>query len=81
LSQKKLELADLATRLQSYETEDKKKQHDIMARDNITMDLQNKKESLENQLNDARTEFQSQITKQKEVGSEPKFFLRVFLLL
>ncbi len=66
LSLKKLELADLANRLQAYETEDKKHQHDIMAKDNITMDLQNKKESLEKQLNDSRAEFQTQITKHKE---------------
>ena len=66
LSQKKLELADLANRLLAYETEGKKRQHDIMAKDNIAMDLQHKKDLIEQQLNDNRTEFQTQITKHKE---------------
>jgi chromosome segregation ATPase len=66
LSQKKLDLADLANRLLAYEAEDKKRQHDILSKDNMTMDLQQKKENLEKQLSESRAEFQAQSTKQKE---------------
>jgi chromosome segregation ATPase len=66
LSQKKLDLADLANRLLAYEAEDKKRQHDILSKDNMTMDLQQKKENLEKQLSESRAEFQTQTTKQKE---------------